>query len=131
MSAESFFVAQQAGAPYDGLQLEIDQNTGDYAVTDWTVSPSYYVISTLPSVPTTWNCIEWQLDPPASGMTTVNTDVWIDGTELSGLHLANTPMTDLEVLGFGMGFYQVTGLPGYDLWIDDVYVDTSRVGCDK
>ncbi len=40
-------------------------------------------------------------------------------------------MTDLEVLGFGIGFYQVTSLPAYDLWIDDIYVDTSRVGCTK
>jgi hypothetical protein len=130
-STESFFLSQQVQSPYDGLQLELDPQTGAYAVTDWTVSPTFYANSTVGAAATTWNCIEWELDPPASGTTKTNTDVWVGGTEVSSLHLTNTPMTDLEVLGFGIGFYQVTTLPAYDLWIDDIYVDTSRVGCTK
>jgi len=129
-STEQFFVAQQIGSPYDGLQLEIGTQNGDYAMTDWT-SSGLYVISTVGAAATTWNCVEWELDPPASGTTTTNSDVWVDGAEVSSLHITSTPMTDLEVLGFGIGFYQVTSLPAYDLWIDDIYVDTSRVGCTK
>jgi hypothetical protein len=130
-STEQFFLAQQSQSPYDGLQLELDQQTGTYSVTDWSVSPTFYANSTVAAAATTWNCIEWELDPPASGTTKTNSDVWVGGTEVSSLHLTNTPMTDLEVLGFGIGFYQVTTLPAYDLWIDDIYVDTSRVGCTK
>jgi hypothetical protein len=130
-STEQFFLAQQSGAPYDGLQLEIDQQTNDYSLTDWSVSPTYYAVGTVGATAGTWSCVEWELEPPASGMTMTTSDVWIDGNEVPSLHLTNTPMTDLEVLGFGIGFYQVTSLPSYDVWIDDIYVDTSPVGCDK
>lgn len=129
-ATESFFSAQENASPYYGLQLEIDQQTGDYAVTDWT-TPSLYQISTTPTAAMTWNCIEWELEPTASGTTATNSDVWIDGAEVSSLHLASTPVSDLENLGFGIGFYQVASLPSYDLWIDDIYVDTMPVGCDK
>lgn len=130
-ATEQFFLGQQANSPYYGLQLEVDNTSGDYAVTDWTVSPTYYSIGTVGAAAATWNCVEWELDPPASGTTTTNSDVWIDGAEVSSLHLTNTPMSDLEVLGFGIGFFQVSSLPAADVWIDDIYVDTSRVGCDK
>lgn len=130
-STEEFMVVQQSASPYYGLQLELDTGNAAYALTDWTVSPTFYAVSTLGAAAATWNCIEWELDPPASGTTTTNTDVWVNGTEVSSLHLANTPMSDLEMLGFGIGFYQVTSLPAYDVWIDDIYVDTQPVGCDK
>ena len=130
-SDEAFLVAQQDQSPYDGLQLELDFNSGDYAVTDWTVNPSLYAVSAVGATATTWTCVEWELDPPSSGTTTTNSDVWVNDTEVSPLHIGSTPMTDLEVLAFGLGFYQVTSLPAYDLWIDDIYVDTSHVGCTK
>jgi len=130
-SDESFFVAQQDKSPYSGLQLELDFNSGDYAMTDWTVNPSFYALSAVAATATTWTCVEWELDPPASGTTTTNSDVWVNDTEVSPLHIGSTPMTDLESLGFGIGFYQVTSLPAYDLWVDDIYVDTSHVGCTK
>jgi hypothetical protein len=130
-SVEQFFLAQQSAAPYYGLQLEINQQTGAYAVTDWTVTPNFYSVSSVGAAAATWNCVEWELDPPASGTAMTNSDVWVNGAEVSSLHITNTPMTDLEVLGFGIGFYQVTTLPAYDSWIDDIYVDTSRVGCAK
>lgn len=128
---EEFMVAQQNGSPYYGLQLELNTGNAAYALTDWTVSPTYYAVSTLGAAAMTWNCVEWELDPPASGTATTTTDVWVNGTEVSSLHLTNTPMSDLGLLGFGVGFYQVTSLSGYDVWIDDIYVDTQRVGCDK
>lgn len=130
-STESFFLAQQSASPYYGLQLELNDQNADYALTDWTVSPTFYSISTLGAAAAMWNCVEWELEPPASGTTTTSTDVWVNGTEVSSLHLTNTPMSDLEMLGFGLGFYQVTSLPSYDMWFDDIYVDTARVGCDK
>ncbi|HEX8789742.1 MAG TPA: hypothetical protein VF765_02240 [Polyangiaceae bacterium] len=126
----AFFVGQQNASPYYGLQLEINQQSGDYAVTDWTPS-SLYQVSTTPAAPTTWNCIEWELEPAVSGTTATSSDVWINGNEVSSLHLASTPISDLEVLGFGIGFYQQSSLPAYDEWIDDIFVDTSPVGCVK
>jgi hypothetical protein len=130
-SVEQFFLAQQSASPYYGLQLELDQGTGDYAMTDWSVTPNFYQVSTVGAAAASWTCVEWELDPPASGSTMTNSDLWVNDAEVPSLHITNTPMTDLEVLGFGIGFYQVTSLPAYDLWIDDIYVDTSRVGCTK
>jgi hypothetical protein len=129
-SVESFLVAQSTQSPYYGLQIELWPQNGNYGVTDWTSSPVLNVSNGPPATAATWNCLEWELDPPASGTTTTNADFWLDGGEVSSLHL-NVAMTNLGQLTFGMGFYQVTTLPAYDMWIDDIYVDTSRVGCDK
>jgi hypothetical protein len=38
---------------------------------------------------------------------------------------------DLGDLGVGMGFYQAGTQSSYDMWIDDVFVDTAPVGCTK
>jgi hypothetical protein len=130
-SVESFVVAQSTQAPYPGLQIEIWQQNGNYAVTDWAQSPVLNLSTGPQAAAATWNCIEWELQPPASGTATSTMDLWVDSGEVSGLHLTNVTLSNVGQLTFGLGFYQVTTLPACDMWIDDIYVDTSRVGCDK
>jgi hypothetical protein len=130
-SVESFAVAAQSHSPYVGLQVELWESNGGYAMTDWAASPTVNLNGGPQAAAGTWTCIEWELEPPASGTATSTMDFWVDGTEVPNLHLTNITLSDVERLTFGIGFYQVTTLPAYDLWLDDIYVDTSRVGCDK
>jgi hypothetical protein len=123
---EAFTVALQGHAPFQGLQLEAVN--GDITLTDFTGASAYVVSSTV-ATPGTWHCIEWELVQGDAGVGQMAT--WWDGQPIAALQLSNVPMLDLGELQLGISFYQVTAQPAYDLWIDDVYVDTSPVGCAK
>jgi hypothetical protein len=83
-----------------------------------------------------WVCWEWEIDntagPPASGKGKVLGRLWRDGT---AVNLGPTSHTGLswdpvawQVLEFGLEAYQSDTQAG-DFWIDDVAMNTARIGC--
>lgn len=87
----------------------------------------------------TWACLEWRFATATDEM-----QFWLDGTELEDLHVVGQgnegtgcvaqewsgmwPAPEqFEVLRLGMEKYQQDA--ALNLWIDDVAVATSRVGC--
>ena len=82
-----------------------------------------------------WSCLEFMIDGSQGIMST-----WLDGTEVPGLHLDQTPTHDVDSQWLSradwrpdptdlrLGWESYGG--GTDtLWYDDVAVDTTRVGC--
>ncbi len=83
-SVEQFFLAQQSASPYYGLQLELDQGTGNYAMTDWTVTPNPYQVSTVGAAgrddgPASSGS---SILAEASGSTMTNSDLWVNDAEV-------------------------------------------------
>jgi hypothetical protein len=93
------------------------------------------------AVPTgKWTCVEWHLDAAKNAQ-----EVWYDGqavpeltftSEPGGSHgcLGNVtggkwPIQQLIAMNFGWTHYHQ--LSGTTLWIDDVAIDTKRIGCPK
>jgi hypothetical protein len=95
-----------------------------------------------PQVPvTTWTCLEWQFtDQPD----VVN--LWVDGVAIGtfdnehvsypGGHTPGTPLyngTSSGLIGsytlFGFGFHDWHPNKPFDLYYDDIVLDTKRVGC--
>lgn len=90
----------------------------------------------------TWTCLEWELDDQPDSM-----NVWGDGVAIGSLdsqhvdypagHVSGTPIFNDMSSGlvggftdFGFGFYDWH--PGgfdFDLYYDDIVLDTKRVGC--
>jgi hypothetical protein len=81
-----------------------------------------------------WACVEWQLDGPNDTMR-----FWLDGQALSDLTvvqkgagcIAHDTMDSWWAPAFSairLGWEHYQQGPG-ELWIDDVVLDTSRVGC--
>jgi hypothetical protein len=88
-----------------------------------------------------WTCLEWELnDQPDS-----NT-IWIDGKQLGTLddqhidyppgHVPGTPIFDGKSTGlvggfstYSFGFYDWHPNVDFDLTLDDIVLDTKRVGC--
>lgn len=115
----------QDHSPYDGMQLQI--NAGHYAVNDWTPPGAFASQGGVTSG--SWQCLEWEVVEPTGGAPS-ETAVWLGATELTGLHLTSLPVpTDLGAVRFGMAFTGVSSQPAYDVWIDDIVVDTERVDC--
>jgi hypothetical protein len=125
MPAETFVLTQQNHPNYTGIEVELQG--GQWAITDWTASPSVNDNQAPAANAQQWHCVEWMVQQAANGAT----DVWLDGQELTGLHLTNLPVPDLEVIKVGLTFYYPPSQPQYELWLDDIYVDTSPVGCAK
>ncbi len=71
-----------------------------------------------------WLCIEWMFD----GSATSQVRVWVDGTEDTSLHLTGRTMGPFSTLAVGAQQYGVDGAT-YDIWMDEVAVSTSRIGC--
>ena len=98
--------------------------TGDW--TAWTES--------APAAADTWQCVEWRLDPATGGVTT-----WFGGdtgtvlTVSRDAHGGNDVpfvLPDVDTVKIGWQLYQGGTTPGrFDLWIDDIALAASRVGC--
>ena len=82
-----------------------------------------------------WACMEWHFDGPLNKM-----EFWLDGTQIPALTvdqmgqgcIANGlggkwVMPAFDTLRLGWEHYQ-TSIP-IEMWIDDVALDTQRVGC--
>jgi hypothetical protein len=71
-----------------------------------------------------WVCVEWEVAP-----TSKQVHVWMDSQELDGLAGWSTGIPQsFKTLGVG-AWRDQAALGVYELWVDDVVVSLSRVGC--
>jgi len=84
-----------------------------------------------------WACVEWHFTVASNEM-----QFWLNGTEASDMHVTGmgegcvaddlgglwTAPPAFQTLYLGWEHYQQTMNP-IDLWMDDIVVDTKRVGC--
>jgi hypothetical protein len=119
------------GQHQNGAQLMANYETTMGVATDcWDHSASV-----LPEA--TWTCVEWHFTVASNDM-----QFWLNGSELSDIHVTQMgegcgghALNDqwlappaFQTLYLGWEHYQQTMNP-IDLWMDDVVVDTKRVGC--
>ncbi len=82
-----------------------------------------------------WACFEWQFKGDSNEM-----HLWLDGSEITKIAIfgsstqccANQPWTmpSFSSLRLGWQVYQAdSSQPGYDLWLDEVALGSSRIGC--
>lgn len=98
--------------------------TGDW--TNWRES--------APTTAGTWQCVEWRLDPKDNQVQT-----WFDGVDNPDLAVSTDDhggtqvpfiLPKINTMKIGWQLYQSGTTPKtYDLWIDDVALATTRVGC--
>jgi hypothetical protein len=99
--------------------------------------------SSTPIPAMTWTCLEWEFNDQPDSI-----NVWADGVALGTLndqhvdypggHKPGAPLFNNMSSGligafaqFGFGFYDwhSQGRPAFDLYYDDIVLDTRRVGC--
>jgi hypothetical protein len=73
-----------------------------------------------------WSCVELEVDRTANRVR-----VWINGQESTDLEQSGVIFPQMSVLDIGAYVVPSTGAPAatYDLWIDDVVVDTQYADC--
>jgi len=108
-----------------GVGMQLTSVVGNLGFTDWAATPQVNLRSATVLQPDTWHCIEWEV---TQGQPQGHMNVWVDETQVSDLDVPVTTPA-FSVLKLGIGFYQPPVQPAYDVWIDDVRVDTSRIHC--
>jgi hypothetical protein len=74
-----------------------------------------------------WVCVEWHYkSDPATGMGTQ--DYWMNGVPRPRMHFDAHPMPAFTYFWIGMYLF---GSTPYDMWMDDLVLDTSQVGCSQ
>jgi hypothetical protein len=74
-------------------------------------------------------CIEWETKISSSGYM----KMWVDGTEVTALEGSQSTSSSPSVseLTFGVAAQSTGALPARELWLDEIAVDSQRIGCSK
>jgi len=129
---DSLMSMDQEVEPYGGMSLDIDNN-GKLVIGTYTTpaGPNYYSSTAIPF--NQWFCVEWEADRGATMSTdagTGTTRVWIDDVEVMDLDLSDiTNQPFYGSVAIGPELSNSGALPAIDVWIDEVAIDASRIGC--
>jgi hypothetical protein len=110
-----------------GMQLY--EQSSDLAFTSWANQPTLNLSSGTLFTPNGWRCVEWEIQETSGGQANGSMNVWLDGLPVSGLNLNDVVTPQYNVLQFGISFGKSVDQAAYDLWVDDIAVTTTRIGC--
>jgi hypothetical protein len=125
-SAAGVLNAFQSGLPYAGAEIDLLPSTERLAFNGFNdPSLSGNIASSTALTLDAWHCLEMAIDGENQAF-----HAYLDDVELHDLShdLAGMPPT-LSVLQVGLGFSQALPQPAADLWVDEVAVNGSRIGC--
>ena len=126
----TFLLADTFAAPNVGNALRVGEQNAMLMMTvggdthGYLSNQNFYNDSKLGAVirPKTYACLELLLDSSKSEI-----QVWLDGPDVTDLHVTDLPHENYDALRFG--FEKYAG-PVSDLWFDDIAVGSERIGCD-
>jgi hypothetical protein len=129
------FTAQRV-SPYSGIAISATSNTHRLAYYTWATPTGGSGFESPTQVPYgRWICMEWELNEgplPTTDAGTGSMRVWMDGVEIADMYRANMYSRPFfGNLGFGFEFTAGADVGPLDMWIDEVAIDGSRIGCDR
>jgi hypothetical protein len=120
-----FAIVQKLGV--SGMQLYV-QNS-DLTFTSWANQPNLNLSSGTTFTTDGWRCVEWEIQESPGGQANGSMNVWLDGQSLPELTLNDVVTPQYNVLQFGISFGESVEQAAYDVWVDDIAVTTTRIGC--
>jgi hypothetical protein len=126
-SAVPIFVAAQTATPYGVMDFEVDD--AHYAMYDSFASTTNYT-ETSASFPTgAWQCIEWVVQIGSPGvLALVSNGVTFAANEIHDT-TASTPPLGILQIGGQLNNLSTQASPVVDLWLDDIVVSDTVIGC--
>jgi hypothetical protein len=71
-----------------------------------------------------WVCFELEVDVNAG-----TSHLYMNDNEVTDVAKTNLGLSPLGILGVGLSFYMPSAQGAQDVWIDEVAVDGTRIGC--
>jgi hypothetical protein len=115
---------QQNGGSYTGLELRVKPSELLGMVTFLTPADQQWQSSDASVGFDQWMCFELEVDTAAE-----TEHVYVNDVEVTDLAQGNLALGQLGNVIVGLGFAQANPQPSYDVWIDEVAVDSARIGC--
>jgi hypothetical protein len=133
----SAYVLSQAslmGFPWADHHLEVGsylQASGPiWQLTYWTGDGPEYIGAGGHIPRSRWFCLEWEFnDEPDQIAVWVDGDGTTQGHDFRNIRGASSLLGKLGTLGVGFRTWHPMGAPDIDIYIDDLVLDTKRVGC--
>jgi hypothetical protein len=114
----------------EGLQLGWNSGASQQlTVSTFNHTPSFANYSAA-LVPSAFTCLEWKVDNGANA-SSGSTQVWMNDTELTDLAGSPISIPGLVSLVFGTSQSLPAGTGAFDIWFDEILVDTKQIGCSK
>jgi hypothetical protein len=125
------YSAVQNTSPYYGVQV-LDSPGGFLAHGDSISGGAYHRSNTIQPPTNRWFCLEWHIHvgDAATGLQ----QVWLDDNEVVDLKFVEptSPPAGFGTLSIGYEFFSPSvANPASDAWVDEILIDTQRVGCVK
>ncbi|HZS39661.1 MAG TPA: hypothetical protein VFF06_22670 [Polyangia bacterium] len=125
--------SQGGSSPYTGVLMTRGSGSNRLEVLNYNnTGPSFDNVSATMLAPDQWMCFEMELlsdVPPGAGG---GVNVWLDDAPLSDLAASGVAQLPLFADAiFGIEGVQPVPAPAFDAWIDEIMVDTQRIGCAK
>jgi hypothetical protein len=127
-SVGAFVDVLQNASPYAGMQLNIRPPGGYLGGTAYNGLDSDWSATSDLLPPDAWACVEIEIDGPATNLVRV----FLSDVELTAMREGlPSDVPPLGILQVGLGYYAANAQAASDLWIDEVAVDGSRIGCSR
>jgi hypothetical protein len=114
----------QQTAETGGLGMQLYVQNQALAFTSWANTPNIDLVSSTPFPAGGWHCIEWEVVRNAGQM-----NVWVDENAVPKLTRSDVVTPAYGDVTFGLSFANPPVQDTYEVWIDDIRVDTARIHC--
>ncbi|HEX8796335.1 MAG TPA: hypothetical protein VF765_35535 [Polyangiaceae bacterium] len=109
-----------------GLQLYLSSDSANVSMTTYNTGDDQNWGSSTTSLLDQWVCFELEADVP-NGVLNIS----MNGTDLTDLDQTGLTLPSPDVTKLGLGFYNPNTQGAYDVWFDDIIVDSQPIGCTK
>jgi hypothetical protein len=122
-------VLDQQGISHKGIRLSLSK--GSFTTSDNVPATPVTLTATTPTMPTDrWVCLEWYVRVSGdNGLA----KLFVEGTEVTALTAFQSlqPAPTVGEIGFGLLSPPGTRAAARELWLDEIAVDSSPIGCTK
>jgi hypothetical protein len=130
-TTQNFWLASYENANFDGITFELNGNR-TVKLGSWGLSPQLDATSTVMLAADTWHCLEWRIQTRVTGSgTTSFVTARRSDADIANAGVIEVPSgAPLNFIKFGVE-EQMNPTPAFDVWFDEIMIDTQPIGCAK
>jgi len=115
----------EPSTPYPGIELLTDPPSGTLGMKTYSTGQDQVWQSDRGTISMDhWTCFELEVDVNAG-----TSHLYMNDSEVTDVAKTNLGLQSLGILGVGLSFFMPSAQGAQDVWIDEVAVNGTRIGC--
>jgi hypothetical protein len=111
----------------DGYNFNIAVGNGDFQLSSNVVPGFYHVTKAGAWSFDRWFCVELAIIPNGAN---TDTKMWVDDVDMAVDSTVNG-IPRIDAVGFGLQYAPAPMIPSFNIWMDELAVDTMRITCSR